>query len=75
MGFFEGKSINMEYSKRNILIYLFGTMIIAVLLVSILSTAITGYGIKIVNRNIVWGLLSYLITLHYYCCYQQYYLF
>ena len=55
IGFFEGKSINKEYSKRDILIYLFGTLIMAILLVSILSTAITGYGIKIVNGNIVWG--------------------
>jgi len=56
IGFFEGKSINKEYSKRDILIYLFGTLIMAILLVSILSTAITGYGIKIINGNIVWGL-------------------
>ena len=56
MGFFEGKSINKEYSKRDILIYLFGTLIMAILLVSILSAAITGYGIKILNGNIFWGL-------------------
>jgi hypothetical protein len=55
IGFFEGKSINKEYSKRDILIYIFGTLIMAILLVSILSTAITGYGIKIINGNIVWG--------------------
>jgi len=56
IGFFEGKSINKEYSKRDILIYLFGTLIMAILLVSILSAAITGYGIKILNGNIFWGL-------------------
>jgi len=55
IGFFEGKSINKEYSKRDILIYLFGTLIMAILFVSILSTAITGYGIKIVNGNIILG--------------------
>ncbi|MFP3316963.1 MAG: hypothetical protein RXN79_00975 [Candidatus Nanopusillus sp.] len=56
IGFFEGKSINKEYSKRDILIYLFGTLTMAILLVSILSAAITGYGIKILNGNIFWGL-------------------
>ena len=56
IGFFEWKSINNEYSKRDILIYLFGTLIMAILFVSILSTAITGYGIKIINGNIFWGL-------------------
>jgi len=56
IGFFEGKSINKEYSKKYILIYLFGTLIMAILLVSILSAAITGYGIRILNGNIFWGL-------------------
>ena len=56
MGFFEGKSINKEYSKRDILIYLFGTLIMAILLVSILFAAITGYGIRILNGNIFLGL-------------------
>ena len=55
IGFFEGKSINKEYNKRDILIYLFGTLIISILFVSILSAAITGYGIKIIEGNIVWG--------------------